>query len=90
MKVIHKFPLQQTPLQTISVPRFAVILTVQVQRNIPCLWVLLDPDADRIWRDIVILGTGQEFPEEGLKYIGTFQLYDGSLIFHAFERVGSE
>lgn len=90
MKVIHKFSLQQEPLQGIWIPKDATILTVQVQRNIPCLWVLLDPDADKVLRKIVIVGTGQEFPEEGLRYIGTFQLFEGSLVFHVFECVGSE
>lgn len=86
MRVIHKFPLRRARVQDIFIPKDAVILTVQVQRGVPCLWVLLDPNAnDTSLREIVIIGTGQEFPENGLKYIGTFQLHDSSLIFHVFE-----
>lgn len=90
MKVIHKFSLQQEPLQGIWVPKDATILTVQVQRNIPCLWVLLDPNENKVIRKIEIVGTGRELPKNELKYIGTFQLYEGALVFHVFEHIGGE
>jgi len=52
------------------------------------MWVLLDKQetiyVDRIFR---VAGTGHPIsqPIEALQHIGTFQLANGSLIFHVFE-----
>jgi hypothetical protein len=85
MMTIHKFPLIVADRQTIAMPPAAVILTVQVQRGIPCVWVMLNPDEVRVPRTIMIHGTGHEFAGTLYRHIGTFQLDGGSLVFHAFE-----
>ena len=56
----------------------------------PCIWVEVDQDASvDEQREFIIYGTGHDFrPEEGKTqhYIGTFQLAEGSLIFHLYEQ----
>lgn len=88
MKTVWKFPLAVTNEQRIDLPAGARLLTVQPQGEGVCLWALCDSEAEREPRMIVILGTGHQAPEENLwqlKYISTFQLQDGALVFHAFE-----
>ena len=87
-KSIWKFPLETEDTTTIIMPENAEILTVQVQRDIVCLWALVDPNASREPRTIQIIGTGH--PIDGKvnrKYIGTYQLMEGALVFHVFERL---
>ena len=87
---IWKFPLQTMDSQPVMMPQRAKILTVQAQHDEPCLWAIVNPNAPREVRMIDIVGTGHPmFEDLGLerKYIGTFQLRDGDLVFHVFERL---
>ena len=97
MKTIWKFPLEVTDLQKISVPKDSTILTVQAQREVPCLWVLVDAEKEseerfirivKEERSIRIAGTGHPILEKLSRYIGTFQLREGSFIGHVFEVEG--
>jgi len=88
MKIIYKYPLIIEDTQKISIPESGEILCLQVQNNIPCIWVLIN-DFDNVHKvkeyTINIYGTGQRFKENGFcQYIGTFQLVDGEIIFHVF------
>lgn len=85
MKRIFKFPLQVSDLQKISMPKDSSLLTVQVQKGTPCLWALVDTDKETEERFIRIIGTGHPVPENILRYIGTFQVLEGSFIGHVFE-----
>ena len=88
MKRIYKYPLETTDVQTVSMPIGAKILTVQTQNEKPCIWASVNPEAPTEKRNIEIYGTGHEIHNEAdLTYIGTYQMLDGELIFHAFERV---
>ncbi len=84
---IWKFQLELTDRQTLSMPIGAELLTIQVQRDVPQLWALCNPDAEKEPRTIAIYGTGHLVPNEYGKYIATFQISNGALIFHAFEVV---
>lgn len=66
-------------------PIGAELLTVQMQGNQPCLWALVNPDCGPEKRAISIFGTGHRVNESTGKYLGTFQVSGGALIFHAFE-----
>ena len=78
MKTIWKLRIPATDKQVISVPGGA-----------QCLWALVDPEAKREPRTIEIFGTGDPMPDfYERKYIGTYQLAGGSLVFHVFERIG--
>lgn len=90
-KTIYKYPLQVTDLQEVLLPIGAEILTIQVQNEIPCLWALVDPDQIKEIVNIEIFGTGHPISYDigvSRKYISTFQLNDGQLVFHTFEYTG--
>jgi hypothetical protein len=90
MKTIWKFPLEVTDYQEIKLPVGAKILCVQPQNGKPCLWALVDPNADTYPVTIVMHGTGHEIHgRHNLDYLGTFQLYAGSLVFHTFQELAA-
>lgn len=82
---IFKYTIE--PDAYIEMPNGARILSVQVQNGVPVLWALVDPDAPLKRRDIRVYGTGHSIrlEVEDLEYLGTFQMHDGALVFHAFE-----
>lgn len=85
MKMVYKYKLDTTDVQTVQMPKGAEILTVQVQSGYwPCLWALVDPTQEMENMKIRIAGTGHYIEEDIVKYIGTFQLQGGALVFHAF------
>lgn len=88
MKTIHKFPLQVADSQEMKMPKDSTILTVQVQNGTPCLWALVDTDKEAEERFIRIIGTGHPVPENVLRYIGTFQVLEGTFVGHVFEVKG--
>jgi hypothetical protein len=65
-------------------PEGAEILTVQMQNGEPCLWALVDAHLPTTNRKILIRGTGHDASGVG-RYISTFQMKGGALVFHAFE-----
>jgi len=87
MKRIYKYPLELTDTQFVELPLGAEILTVQMQGDRLCLWAMVNtlPEAIKKNRRIEIIGTGNPVPTGVLKYISTFQMMGGGLIFHAFE-----
>lgn len=86
MKTIWKFPLITTDINTIDMPIGAEILTVQEQYGKPCLWAVVDDDVEKERRVFAIYGAGHSVSVvTDKKYIGTYQLMEGALIFHVFE-----
>lgn len=69
----------------IEMPQGADILTLQMQGNGPCIWVEVDPGAEKTERFFKTYGTGHEMKEEAQKYVGTYQIRGGMLVFHVFE-----
>jgi hypothetical protein len=70
----------------IEMPINAQILAVQNQREVPCIWALVNPDDERELRRFEIVGTGHKFNYSvEHKYRGTFQLNGGLFVFHVFE-----
>ena len=88
MKTIHKYPLQVKQETLIPMNEHAQILTVQMQNQVPCLWVLTDTEKPLVTKAIELYGTGHDVPDSDTArtYIGTFQMHGGSLVFHVFER----
>lgn len=86
MKTIYKYKLIGASSQTIEMPVGAEVLTIQVQNEIPCIWVIVDPYYSLEKRVFEIFGTGHEIPySANRKYIGTYQLNNRCLVFHCFE-----
>lgn len=93
MKTIYKYQLNTADIIDIEMPIDSEILTVQAQHGKPCIWAMVDDNGKFKTRRFEIYGTGHEIrPLEEYKcrkYIGTYQLLGGGLIFHVFEIVPS-
>lgn len=87
---IYKYPLPLDDRSHIQMPRGAHVLCVQVQRDIPYLWAIVDPDQPLDAKLFRLCGTGHplEITSPESRYIGTFQLAEGSFIGHVFELKG--
>lgn len=84
---VWKFPVEMTERFTVVMPT-ATVLCVQVQNGRPYIWALVDPDTNLYSeRKFLIAGTGEEIDAhpDDLKYIDTWQMNGGSLVFHLFE-----
>lgn len=90
MKRIFKYIVNFNSKIPLVLPKGAEILTVQNQHGRPCLWVLVDPEAETEIRSFRVFGTG-EFIHYDMgveyKYIATVQ--DGQFIWHFFEQLSS-
>ena len=85
MKTIWKYQIPG-PHFSLQLPKGAKILAVQQQRNFPTMWALVDSEAEVEPRTFRTFGTGHEIDSElSLKYITTFQMFEGDLIWHLFE-----
>jgi len=83
MKVIWKFTIRPFTT-TVRMPRGAEILTVREQHGEPQIWALVNPRELMGDREILIVPTGGDVPEGG-KFVGTFFIENGSLVFHVFD-----
>ena len=86
MKTIWKFILPPIDdFLEIQMPIGAQILTVQTQQGHPCIWALVEPNNSKEHRRFRLAGTGHpmEF-SEAMDYVGTFQIRQGTLVFHLF------
>ncbi len=85
MKKIFKYPLQTMDDQLIKMPAGAVVLTIQVQQDVPCIWAEVDPVAPIIKRRFLTVGTGHPMPDvDSAHYVGTYQIQGGALVFHVY------
>ena len=91
---IHKYTLNpMAQHQVLSMPVGAVILSVHVQKGLPCLWarVPFGGDLNHTTRNISICMTGEVITMgpleslESLKFLGTYLLHDGVVVQHVFE-----
>lgn len=88
MKSIYKYGVEIADSFQIDMPENAEILTCQTQNGKPFLWAIIKKDVPLKTRVFRVLGTGHPInTTEGLKYINTFQMQAGYLIFHIFEVV---
>jgi len=89
-KRIWKYQLEATDIQILQIPSGGVILSCQIQKGKPCLWVMVEPELKKTDRFIEIIGTGNPAHETlNVKriFIDTIQIDGGDLVFHIFERV---
>lgn len=89
MQSVYKYPVSVHDIFTLELPEGARVLTVQAQGGAGVfLWALVDPDAPVEERAFRLAGTGHPINETNvLKYINTFQLQGGALVFHLFEMI---
>ena len=87
MTTIWKYKLETTDEQIIIMPEGSEILTLQVQDDDPYIWVFV-PITENVTekRYFKIYGTGNPIISNSPhKYIGTYQLRGGLLVFHVYE-----
>ena len=84
MKTIWKYKLEVEDKQIISVPMGFTILKVGMQFGYPFLLVEVDDENKKVEVEIFIFGTGHPINVSYLKYIGTFFVDEGYLVFHVF------
>lgn len=84
---IYKYPFPDFTGNQFDVllPIGAKVLCVQVQNLKPCIWALVDTDAAHEPRRFTFYGTGHQCDENPDDYVGTFQMQDGTYVFHLFE-----
>lgn len=86
MITIWKYQFNTVDEFFIEMPKNGRILAVQTQFDQPCMWVLVDPGKPKEKRYFRVFGTGHDIDgDANLSYLGTYQLHEGSLIFHIFE-----
>jgi hypothetical protein len=90
MRTIHKYPLSMSDEQVIMLPFGARMLSAQMQGDNLCLWVELNPEADRTeCRVIEIYGTGNPMIDGvARRHISTVQ--SGPMVWHVFENIEKE
>lgn len=89
MKTVYKYRIGVKDVVTISLPKEAEILSIQMQSNELYLWALVDTENALEDRYIEVFGTGQGiYSDVGIerKYITTVQ--QSSYVWHIFERLG--
>lgn len=85
---IWKTELKIEDLQTIKFPTGSRMLSFANQREIPCVWFMVDPGLTQpaIKCRIRLIGTGHQtsMPLDQWTFLGTALFGDGALILHAF------
>lgn len=82
---IWKWQIEVTDRQTVMMPAGAKLLDVQMQNGKCCMWALCDQNAPKEPRYLATYGTGNPVPDNAGEYIATFQMCEGTLVFHVFE-----
>ena len=96
MRKIYKYPFEIIDIQTVKLPKGAIILTAQLQNGRPCIWAYVDPseiEAEDV--TLRVYGTGQEIDDSlDLTYVSTIQIrekiigqpYDNRIfVWHVFK-----
>jgi hypothetical protein len=85
MKTIYKYKI--FPHSELDLPLGAEFLSVQTQHGEAVAWFLVDDTINRKMKRRVFnsYGTGHPVPDNPGRYLGTFQLNGGALVFHFFE-----
>ena len=89
MLKVLKYEIEISDYFEIEMPNGAQILKAECQHNRPYLWVLADLEYLPVKRTFRFAGTGHPIKHQKneLKFISTFQMDKGNLIFHIFEVV---
>lgn len=83
---VWKFPIPIADEFSLTMPRDAELLFVATQKETGCLWarVITDDRVSLVERRFLLRGTGHPVDLDA-KYVGSFILLGGDLVFHLFE-----
>lgn len=86
MMTFWRYELELALMQRITMPIGAKIVHVAAQFEKPCIWVMCDPNAEKVPRAVGIIPTGEGgFDENLVDYRGTFMLQGGTFVGHVVE-----
>lgn len=86
MQTIHKYNLRVVDIQTINLPKDAIILSIQNQNGSLSMWCLIDTNDEMTPRTFRVIGTGERFEdEEACAFLATVQC--DHLVWHIFEQL---
>lgn len=93
MNIIYKYKVNLRPCANISdsvlIPENSEILHINNQNGEFYVWAQVDTDEPLVEYYFEIFGTGHEMVVDmgvDRKYLNTFMMHDGSLVFHAYIR----
>ena len=84
-KTIFKYTFNIEGKIELILPKGAEILRVYEQFGVPCMWAVVDIDVEKETRVFRIVGTGHKIDFDIDKYIDTFLMANGNLVWHMFE-----
>ena len=79
---VWKYRLPIAGKQVIDIPLGARILHVGFQGGVVCLWIRVNPEAEKKPHSFFITGTGQECPASTLEHVGT--AVSGDFVWHVW------
>jgi hypothetical protein len=85
MNVIWKFVVPGVGSGSIVMPKGATCLFAREQNNQPCIWALVDPNAEMEQRPFLAAETGNIGIPDASRYLGTCMLEGGNYVLHIFE-----
>ena len=83
--VVWKYELVADDYVWLMMPPGAEPLAVALQGDRVCLWARVDPKAGRVKHRFRIAGTGHPLAADVGRYVGTFHMDKGALVFHVFD-----
>jgi len=87
-RAIYRYDLPLDDVVTVAMPFGARVLAVQVQGELPRIWADVQPSNTEEGYRFCVRGTGHPMKGNEGRYIGTFQMHGGALVFHVFEHNG--
>ena len=93
-KTIWKYPLKIEEGHLIALPLGAKVLSFGISNNVPCIWVMVNPDEqEKKDRVFMLYGTGEDILNDektDLNHIGTVEHIGLKEIWHLFEVVNKD
>lgn len=81
---IFKYPLKVTDVQTLEIHKNFIPLKIELQNGIPCMWCKINEEEPKIIVQFETIGTGHYFNGNNLCYIDSYQINNGTFVYHVF------
>ena len=85
VKTIYKYEIPFDDEFKVNLPTGAEIVSVQSQHNTPHMWCIVETTAPTRPTSFILHGTGHPMNGHEGKHLASFQINNGSLVFHLFE-----
>lgn len=85
MRTVYKYTLAVVREQTVFMPHGAFIRRTAWQSAGPTIWAEVDTDQPDEERMILIIGTGEKFPDVSKIYLDT--VFEDPFVWHIYERI---